>query len=312
MPTLKRRTDYYDKEVNRAVLFFSASSTGDTEQLLEFGIREILVSYFYMRKSLPYYDGVLDKLHKEKGLFMTDSGAFSFMASGVIKDEMYTEKYWLPYLEEYVDWLWKHKDKIFVAANLDLDKIVGREVVDKWNRKYFEPLEKAGLQIVYVAHENDTDDKHAIKHFGQYCKRYKYVGINQSQKEYASHFYQMAKHHNVRVHGFAWTEMNIVKHYPFFSLDSTTWLGGVRYGTTYDYDGKNFRTIDYKHKYIRKSRRLKYRKIGVSLDDVLGEEKRKPINRMNLLGWVGFRKEFLRMANLKLHNRTVAHYTRKP
>jgi hypothetical protein len=106
--------------------------------------------------------------------------------------------------------------------------------------------------------------------------------------------------------------MNIVKHYPFFSLDSTTWLGGVRYGTTYDYDGKNFRTIDYKHKYIRKSRRLKYRKIGVSLDDVLGEEKRKPINRMNLLGWMGFRKEFLRMANLKLHNRTVAHYTRKP
>ena len=59
---------------------------------------------------------------------------------------------------------------------------------------------------------------------------------------------------------------------------------------------------------IQQRKSMKYKKIGVSLDDVLGEEKRKPVNRMNLLGWMGFRKEFLKMANLKLHNRTVAHY----
>jgi hypothetical protein len=307
MPISKRLSDY-SAENNKAVLFFSASSTGDTEQLLDFGIHEILVSYYYMRKSLPYYEKVLDELQKCGGLFMTDSGAFSFMGGvGADISEMTSEKYWIPYLTEYVDWLRAHKDKIFCAANLDLDKLVGRDVVRRWNEEYFEPLEKEGLQIVYVAHE-DEGDPHAIKHFREYCKRYRYVGVNQTHKDYAAKFYQAAKEHNVRVHGFAWTELNILKHNPFFSVDSTTWLGGVRYGTTYDYDGKNFRTIDYKHKHIRKLRALKYKKIGVSLDDVLGEEKRKPVNRMNLLGWMGFRKEFLKMANLKLHNRTVAHY----
>ena len=137
------------------------------------------------------------------------------------------------------------------------------------------------------------------------------MGINQSQKDYASRFYQIAKHYRVRVHGFAWTELGIVKHYPFASLDSTTWLGGVRYGTTYDYDGKNFRTIDYKHKYRRKARRLKYESIGVSIHDVTGnKEDRYAVNKMNLLGWIGFRKEYLRVANLKLHSKKVSTYVR--
>ena len=220
MPISKRLSDY-SAENNKAVLFFSASSTGDTEQLLDFGIREILVSYYYMRKSLPYYEKVLDELQKCGGLFMTDSGAFSFMGGvGADISEMTSEKYWIPYLTEYVDWLRAHKDKIFCAANLDLDKLVGRDVVRRWNEEYFEPLEKEGLQIVYVAHE-DEGDPHAIKHFREYCKRYRYVGVNQTHKDYAVKFYQAAKEHNVRVHGFAWTELNILKHYPFFSSDSS-------------------------------------------------------------------------------------------
>lgn len=220
MPISKRLSDY-SAESNKAVLFFSASSTGDTEQLLDFGIREILVSYYYMRKSLPYYEKVLDELQKCGGLFMTDSGAFSFMGGvGADISEMTSEKYWIPYLTEYVDWLRAHKDKIFCAANLDLDKLVGRDVVRRWNEEYFEPLEKEGLQIVYVAHE-DEGDPHAIKHFREYCKRYRYVGVNQTHKDYAVKFYQAAKEHNVRVHGFAWTELNILKHYPFFSSDSS-------------------------------------------------------------------------------------------
>ena len=225
-----RKEDYsYDKSKSKGVLFFSASSVGDTKQLIEFGIREILVSYFYMRKSLKYYAETIPFIKKENGLFMTDSGAFSFM--GKFKEgtkeyeDSHKEEFWLPYLEEYVEWLWKNKDNIYVAANLDLDVVVGRDVVRKWNKKYFEPLEKAGLQIVYVAHEDPSvGDPHAIEHFKEYCMKYKYVGINQRHKDYASRFYQIAKHHNVRVHGFAWTELRLCKTYPFFSNDSS--VGG--------------------------------------------------------------------------------------
>lgn len=308
-----RKEDFpYDKHKNKAVLFFSASSVGDFKQLYDFGIREMLVSYFYIKKSLGYFDGILPTLKEQGGIFMTDSGAFSFMGKfregSSEYEESHKEEFWIPYLEEYVAWLRAHKDYIFSAANLDIDRIVGHDIVRKWNKKYFEPLEKEGINVVYVAHESEGDP-HAIKHFKEYCEKYKYVGINQRHKDYATRFYQIAKMYHVKVHGFAWTEIGILKHYPFFSADSVTWLGGVRFGTTYDYDGKNFRTLDYKKKHLRKAHRIKYEKNGVDYEEVK-KETRININKMNLLGWLGFRKEFLKMANLKLHNKAVATYER--
>ena len=294
-------------------MYFSASSTGDFQQLYDFGIREILVSYHYIQKNLSYYDKMLPTFKKEGGIFMTDSGAFSFMGKypeGTEEHEKAKhEDFWIPYIESYVKWIRDHKDYIFSAANLDLDTIVGKRVVDKWNKKYFEPLEKEGIQIVYVAHESDLEPS-IIGRLKDYCRRYQYVGVNQSHKSQAAQIYQLVKHYNRRIHGFAWTELSLLRHYPFFSADSVTWLGGVRFGTTYDYDGKNFRTIDYKKKFVRKSRRIKYLRAGSNYEGVLNEE-RVPVNQMNLLGWLGFRKEYLKMANLKLHNKRVIEYERK-
>lgn len=294
-------------------MYFSASSTGDFQQLYDFGIREILVSFFYIQKNLAYYDKMLPILKKEGGIFMTDSGAFSFMGKFSEGSPEYEkaqhEDFWIPYLENYIAWIREHRDYIFSVANLDLDTIVGKKVVDKWNRKYFESLEKEGIQVVYVAHGSDEEPS-IIRRLKEYCQRYAYVGVNQAHKDKAAQIYQLVKMYHRRIHGFAWTELGLLKHYPFFSADSVTWLGGVRFGTTYDYDGKNFRTIDYKHKYLRKARRLKYERAGVDYKQVTTTEERKNINKMNLLGWMGFRKEYLKAANLKLHNKKVSYYVR--
>ena len=282
--------------------------------MYDFGIRESLVSYFYMKKSLSYWDKMLPKFKEEGGIFMTDSGAFSFMGmfheGSPEYDKMGTEEFWIPYLEEYVAWLRAHKDYIFCAANLDIDKLVGYEVIDKWNKKYFEPLEKeTGLQIVYVAHEIDHDWQF-MRRFREYCQKYSYVGANQSQKKRSAQIFQMVKQYKVRIHGFAWTDLPLLRKHPFFSVDSVTWLGGMRFGITYDYDGKNFRSIDSKKKYIRKVRKIRYKEEGLDLEGI-NNEKRAAINQMNLLGWMGFRNEFLKVANLKLHNKTVSCYERK-
>lgn len=307
----------YDSSKNKAVCFFSASSTSDFQQLWDFGIHESLVSYFYIRKNLSYWDENLPRFNKEGGIFMTDSGAFSFMAKfregSKEMEDAESEEFWIPYLKDYVQWIRDHKDYIFCAANLDLDKIVGWEVVDKWNREYFEPLEKeTGVTIVYVAHEEHTEDgvRGFFRRFEHYCKNYKYVGANQMWKSRSAQIFQMAKRYKVRVHGFAWTDLPILRKHPFFSVDSVTWLGGVRFGITYDYDGKNFRSVEAEKKYIRKTRMLKYIDHGI---DYVGiqNEKRVPINQMNLLGWMGFRSEFLKVANLKLRNKEVSFYERK-
>lgn len=306
--------DTYNKHKNKAVVFFSASSVGDTKQLWDFGIREILVSYFYIKKGVGYYEDLLPKLVAEGGLFMTDSGGFSFLGDKEITEEKTTEEYWMPYLEEYVAFLRKNKKYIYVAANLDLDRIVGREVVDKWNKKYFEPLEKEGLHIVYVAHKdfvNDYNDVSGFKRLEDYCKRYKYVGVNQGWKKQAAKVYVMANKYKVRVHGFAWTQLPLLKKYPFFSVDSTSWLSGVRYGTVFDYDGKNFRTYETKQKAtIHKRKKIKYIGAGLNYSEIL-DDKRIATNQKNLLGWLGFRKEYLKFANMKLTNKNVGHYERK-
>lgn len=305
----------YDKRRSKAVVFFSASSIEDARTLRRFGIKEILVSYHYLRKSLRSFEELLKEVYEQDGIFMTDSGAFSFMRQfhegHPEYDKLTSEEFWLPYLEEYVAWLRKHKEYIFVAANLDLDKVVGEEIVRKWNKKYFEPLEAEGLQIVYVAHRTNGDLK--FTNLEYYCKRYKYVGVNQRDKAYAHKVATIANKYGTRIHGFAWTAFELCKRYPFFSVDSTTWLGGTRYGTTYDYDGKNFRTLDYKKKErIRKQRKVKLLSVGVDYEGVIGKkEDRYAVNNMNLTGWLGFRKEYIKMANLKLKTKYVSRYERK-
>jgi hypothetical protein len=270
-----KRTDLlpYDNRKNKGLMFFSSSSVKDTKLLYEFGLREILVSYHYISKSHDFYSEFLPKLHESGGLFMTDSGGFSFIASliskGELTEETSKEEYWLPYLHEYVGWLEANAQHIFVAANLDLDAIVGREVVDKWNEKYFKPLEKH-MNIIYVAHrdiEKDYND---------------FTGL----------------------HGFAWTSIPMLKTNPLFSVDSTTWLGGVRYGTSYVYDGKNFRVNDYKKKYLRKGDRTLCREFGIDYDKLMKDDA-TALNSYNLIGWLGARKEYLKAANLKLKTPTV-------
>ena len=52
-----------------------------------------------------------------------------------------------------------------------------------------------------------------------------------------------------------------------------------------------------------------FRDAGLDLEGIANEQ-RIPINQMNLLGWMGFRSEFLKVANLKLTNKPVSYYER--
>lgn len=300
----------YDKRKDKGLMFFSASSTKDAQMIVDCGINEVLVSYHYISKALNFYEGSLMPQVKDRdGLFMTDSGVFSFVNSNAEKpDNFYTPEYWTNYIEEYVAFIERNYKLMYVCANFDLDLIVGRDAVRKWNKKYFEPLEKL-TQVCYVAHHSEErrdNDKNGMKHFEEYCKKYKYVGVNQAMKDYAAHIYRVAKKYKRRVHGFAWTSIPLLKAYPHFSVDSTTWLGGLRYGTSYVYDGKNAKVKDYKNKRVRMADKQLCRDIGVDLKDLMNDHNAS-VNKYNLEGWKGFRREYLKYANSKLWN-FPAHY----
>ena len=292
-------------------MFFSTSSPQDVTLLRDMGLKDILVSYFYLRKRQKIFEEkVLPEIKESGGLFMTDSGGFSFI-SGEVKDEFYTESYWLPYLEEYVAWLYANHKYIYVAANLDVDAYVGRETIVKWNKKYFKPLEKY-VQIVYVAQRdwnNEYGDYHGLKRFKEYCSLYDYVGVN---KNYASNYVRVAtiaRHTKTRLHGFAWTSIPRLMSKPMFSVDSTSWLSGIRYGTTYIFNGANFVSLDAEYKYLRKWKKLLVEKHGIDYEGLLNED-REAVNRFNLIAWKGASDKYIKLADTKLWNKDVLRYAK--
>lgn len=304
----------YDPKKNKSVVFFSGGSPRDCSLFLDAGIYEMLVSYFYLRKRLSAFNDILDIVRDNGGLFMTDSGGFSFITAGKRDghvEEYYDPEYWKPYLEEYVGWLNDNHKRVFVAANLDLDMYVGRDVVDEWNERYFEPLLKK-MNIVFVSQPDISSPDSglgALPRFKDYCSRYKYVGIPGIFLRHAHTVYQHAKINGNILHGFGWTSMPLLAKYPLFSVDSTTWVGGTKYGTSYMYDGKNFRIKDYKQKHLRKSDKVFCLENGIDYEGFMAE-KQRPVHRYSLLNWKGAVIEYLKIANIKLVNKTVHSYIR--
>ena len=312
-------------------MFFSAGSPKDVLLLREAGIKEVLVSHFYIKKRKDVFEKDLlpNLFSKPDELFMVDSGGSTFIVNfvtGNTTPEMFKEDYWLNYIETYVQWLHDFKKYIFVAANIDLEMYVGNKIVDKWNRKYFKPLEKS-MQICYVAHEdmngkgNDPTGVHRIK---QYLDEHDYVGISgvKVMKDQHKKIFSLAALKKKRLHGFGWTSIPTLKASPFFSIDSTTWKGGSLYGTTYVYDGKNFVVKDFKNKHVRKVKKLICLEKGINYNGLhlrrygkktlasIPKEDSDAIDMLNLQGWLGARKEYLRSANSKLKNKPVIYYAR--
>lgn len=298
----------FNKRKDKGVMFFSASSAGDAQQLFNVGIKEILVSYHYIKKAKKFFDNFIVEVDKVDGLFMTDSGAFTIFNQVLNEEGIEKEEYWLAYLEEYVQWLWDNNKYIYVAANFDIEGIVGYEIVDKWNEKYFRPLEKV-MNITYVPHGVPHGRATLLKRFTEYCKKFEYVGVpsgSLSYKNFAS-FYNIANQHKRRVHGFGWTSIPTLKSCPFFSVDSTSWLSGTRYGASYRYDGKNFVNYNTDWKHLRKNDRLKCKEWGINYENLM-KEKKIEVNQYNLRAWTGARQEYLRAANIKLSNKAVIYY----
>lgn len=321
----------YDPKTNKGVMFFSAGTPKDVLLLRDAGIKEVLVSHFYIKKRKKVFEEQIlpDLFSKPDELFMVDSGGSTFIVNFVTHNttpEMFKEAYWIAYIENYVQWLHDFKKYIFVAANVDLEMYVGNKVVDKWNKKYFEPLEKH-MQICYVAHEDMSGkgiDPTGIRRITQYLNEHEYVGISgvKVMKDQHKKIFAYAAIKKRRLHGFGWTSIPVLKSSPFFSVDSTTWKGGSLYGTTYLYDGKNFVVKDFKNKHVRKTKKLLCLEKGIEYDKLhlrrydkkivteVPKESSYAIDSLNLQGWLGARKEYLRSANIKLKNKPVIYYAK--
>ena len=198
------------------------------EVLYNMGVRNFLMSFHYIHTRHLSLRERFKNLAKIR-LFI-DSGAHTYQNDPKYAD--FGVDYWEDHLKKYLKWAESNKDYIFAIANFDFENIVGAEVVNRWNRDYFEPfMLKTGIPVCFVWHQNSYAD------WEFYCKRYPYVGFSSvntegesiTLNEYIERLRVAEKHDSV-VHGFGMTRTSMLTEVPFYTSDSTTWLVGLQYG----------------------------------------------------------------------------------
>lgn len=212
--------------------------------LYDLGIRNFLMSYEYLKgKGIHQL-----KKYPDMHLFI-DSGAYTYNQDP--KYAEYTVEQWEKQIEEYLAWAEKHKNQIFAIADLDIQYLVGYEKVVEWRKKYFEPfMLRTGLPVCFIYHEEGLDVWEYM------CKRYPYVGISLNidrevdETELRNKF-KIAEKHNALVQGMASTRTGMLTQYPFYTVDSTTWNVGLKYGEISVWTGNKMSRIkkaDFKEK----------------------------------------------------------------
>ena len=201
----------------------AASETSGTEHMrIAHRAREKypwdLESYFYMQNNWR----IIEQMRKDKRTIFMDSGAFS----------MYTQKVDVS-IEAYAKFLLDNKDIWHVASNLD--DVFKNEAKSWENQKTMESL---GVKVQPVFHCRE-DERWLVKYLDA---GYDYIFLGgmvpESTPWLKGWLDRLWTHYltnkdgtaRIKVHGFGLTTLQLMFRYPWFSVDSTSWVMTSSYG----------------------------------------------------------------------------------
>ena len=195
----------------------------------------ILESFYYLKDwEIP--------IIKKCDSFLLDSGAFTFMNNKKDKKEIN----WYNYIDKYVNFINKYDIENFFE--LDIDVLVGYEKVKEYT-KYIE--EKTNKKCIPVWHR-----QRGLEVWKELTKNYDYIAlggfaikeIKKSEYKYIPKLLDIARKNNCKVHGLGFTSMDNLQKLKFYSVDSTTWLAGSRFGIVHQFNGKKIKKYHSKEK----------------------------------------------------------------
>jgi len=266
-------------------MFFAGAENNRIRRWLkECGVDRILLSYYYIKERKVNIKSVLEDFP----LVAIDSGAFTMYSNSIKKQKPINH---IAYLDEYLDFIQDNIGKFFWAANYDVDGIVGINKVIEWN-KQFEYLESKGQDVVYVAH----DDRVPYHNLYHYFDRYNMIGVSggvygKGDVGYFGQVYRLSLLKKKLVHGFGMTNFVLMGNYPFYTCDSTTYLGGAKFGSTYVYNGAYFETWDYFQKHRRKALKHQCERWGLDPDKLTADDV-ETVTKFNIYSWMENEKLF--------------------
>lgn len=185
------------------------------DYLRDFGANKLMLTFAEAKsynKQMPRF--------KEMGFeILFDSGAFSLHNRGI---EICPE--------EYFSFLLKHDIKNYI----NLDRI-GDPLKTKENQLRMEGF---GAFPIPVFHLNSE-----MKHLEELIEKYEYIclgGTVGSKRGVRIDFFNsvFSRFPDHKFHGLGVTDSSIIKQFPFYSVDSTTWLCAQKVGRILDENGK--------------------------------------------------------------------------
>jgi len=173
----------------------------------------------------------------EKGIlsnydnFLLDSGAFTYLNKN--KNKKFD---WENYVKQYAEFIRTKNIKTFFE--LDIDPIVGLKEVERLRDVLENTAERKCIPVWHKSRGLDYWEK--------MVKEYNYVAIGgivtqeikRTQYDIFLPLLKIAKENNCKVHGLGFTNLKGMEKYKFYSVDSTSWLSGNKFGSVYLFDGK--------------------------------------------------------------------------
>ncbi len=191
----------------------------------------ILLSYHYYKNA--DLDAVFTKhFVKPYPEVFLDSGAFSAFTKGEIID-----------INTYCDFIKKFKHLITTYSNLD---VIGSASGTLANQR---KMEKQGLNPLPVFHTNED-----WPYLEGYISDYSYIALGgmvpylkpdkrNILMKWLLKAFRLAEGKSV-YHGFGCTAWNVVCAFPWYSVDSSSWGAGFRFGKISLFDERNGRFVD--------------------------------------------------------------------
>lgn len=198
----------------------------------------MLSSYYHLtggkHKMEPTFAADLERTKKSNGIHIMDSGLFTMMF-GARSDRKYSEKELLDYTHRYLE----NMNNISFAHNIvemDVHKVLGLSSLAKFRKIFSDqfPLERT----IFVWHiEAD------IKGWKDMCKIYPYVALSVPelrivmQRKYLKSFIQkmiaeaLTINPEIKIHLLGCTSYELLQQTGYYSADSTSWQGALRWGS---------------------------------------------------------------------------------
>lgn len=195
----------------------------DPYQLSDSGAKKILFSYYY--HSDKKFSDIKKKFFKDGVNVFADSGGYTAMTKGVDID-----------IAHYCQWIKENEEHLDCYANLD---VIGNQVLTRKNQSV---MESTGLSPVPVFHVGS-----GLKEFRRLCEEYDYIAIGgmvpymkvlKDILPFLKKVFDIAG--DKKIHGFGCTNLKALFDFPWYSVDSATWLVGMRFGEVPVFDQKTF------------------------------------------------------------------------